>query len=271
MADGLDKMADAPREFFPSGWLPTKTAHEAIASLVLDDERVQEIERKAVHVKDMLASLDIVVTVASTMVMIAYTEESPLYKWLNNACRSSGTSFRLQEKALKNYLDFIFLMQKAMAQLPPFTGPTYRGVNCKLNSVYHKGQELFWHQFVSSTKSPIQTIRFLTITGEKLDKLIGTMFIMDVCVGTEVEFFSDFPKEEEVVLPTNTQWKVTDYIEDEQEKKQNLPILASYDLSGLDVYRLTQLTQLQSLSAVSNILPFPTPTNQPPPSLTKTW
>ena len=58
--------------------------------------------------------------------------------------------------------------------------------------------------------------------------------------GKEIEAYSAFPEEDEVLLKFNTFFKVTAKLQTEAEKKAELTDLAAYDLSLLDVYILHQ-------------------------------
>ena len=58
--------------------------------------------------------------------------------------------------------------------------------------------------------------------------------------GKEIEAYSAFPEEEEVLLKFNTFFKVTAKLQTEAEKKAELTDLTAYDLSLLDVYILHQ-------------------------------
>ncbi len=63
---------------------------------------------------------------------------------------------------------------------------------------------------------------------------------LQVDTGKELEMCSEYPDEEEVLLPLNSHFKVSKIIKDNGSKVQRLQ-LQHYDVSGLVVYVLEQL------------------------------
>ena len=128
---------------------------------------------------------------------------------------------------------------QASTTLPNFTGKVYRGVDTKLNpTAYAVGTSITWQQFSSTSKSQQQARKFLTVNGSSL---LGSIFVITVITAREIELFSAFPEEEEVLLGANSHFKVLSKLEGEAEKKAQLPDLSGYSMRDLDVYILKQL------------------------------
>merc|ERR1712012_789262 len=96
-------------------------------------------------------------------------------------------------------------------------------------------------QQLSSTSKKQQVARKFLFSPDG-SKLSGSFFAIDVkSAGKEIEMFSAFPDEEEVLLKYNVFFKVVKKLETEAEKKAELPHLSAYDMTDLDVYILRQL------------------------------
>jgi len=86
----------------------------------------------------------------------------------------------------------------------------------------------------------------LTATLAFLDKLAGkklqgSLFVITSMTGRDIRHFSEYPDEEEVLFPPNSQFRVDKVLTQVEEKDSMLSDLSAYDLSELDVYVLQQL------------------------------
>jgi hypothetical protein len=123
--------------------------------------------------------------------------------------------------------------------LPPYIGCAYRGLDAKLKaSAYGVGETITWQQFSSASRKQQVARRFTTQQG---DRLVGTLFVIECKTAKDIEDFSAFPEEAEVLLKYNTHFKVKSKVTDTAQKMQLLDDLSAYDLSLLDVYVLKEM------------------------------
>merc|ERR1719429_60097 len=102
---------------------------------------------------------------------MVYTAETSGFKTLTHAMRTPKTG-----KLLAKLLDFIHGLQAASRNLPVHKGMVFRGLGTLVNpNSYRVNEVVCWQAFSSSTKSLQQTLKFLRITGVKLD---GTLIII---------------------------------------------------------------------------------------------
>ena len=91
----------------------------------------------------------------------------------------------------------------------------------------------------STSKVQHQARKFLA--GGGANPLRGTMFVIEVKTGKEIDAFSAFPEEAEVLLKFNTFFKVVAKLQTEAEKQSRLGDLAAYNMAALDVYVMKQI------------------------------
>ena len=99
------------------------------------------------------------------------------------------------------------------------------------------GTTITWQPLSSASKSQITPLQFVITDGSRLS---GTYFIIESNGAKEIQELSTFPDEEEVVFRLNAVFTVTAKLTVAADKAAALPGLGSYDLTDLDVYRLTQ-------------------------------
>jgi len=169
--------------------------------------------------------------------IFAYTQEAAydLYGKLNQSCRTTGV---IHERRLALYLDYLHVLIEATTTLPNLAGVVYRGIDCKLNPAsYVVGTTITWQQFSSTSKKQQQARKFVTCDG---GRLAGSLLVLHVRTGKEIEIFSEFPEEEEVLLGANSFFRVESKLEGADEKRALLADLAAYDMTDLDVYVMRQ-------------------------------
>ena len=236
--DGIDAPAAGAREFFPSGWVPKHVVRDAIRVFGHSDSDLNALAAKGITLAAELSQFGVSMATDHATAVYAYTEEKPtnLYGKLNKACRTPGDA---SERRLAVYRDYLYHLQEAASTLPNYCGRVYRGIGSKMNpSTYANGSTITWQQFSSASKKQQQARKFLGVPTPL--QLSGSMFVMDVKSGKEIEELSQFPEEEEVLLRPNTFFKVVRRVSDAQ-KRTVLADLSGYDMANLDVYLLSQI------------------------------
>ena len=115
----------------------------------------------------------------------------------------------------------------------------YRGIQVKLPAdTYAVGKTITWQPLSSASKSQTVPLTFIKQEGYKL---YGSYFVIESNGAKEIEEFSEFPEEEEVLFPLNSHFKVVAKLETLAEKAAALTQLTAYDLTDLDVYKLKQI------------------------------
>merc|ERR1719334_1820079 len=161
-------------------------------------------------------------------------DDNNVHGKLNLACRRNGV-----EQRRKLYLNYLYYLNKGAGLLPTYVGRAYRGIRDRLpESYYRVGSKITWNQISSSSKSALVTINFLGKTND--GDLQGSLFILDIDSGYEIQFFSEIPHEEEVLLQLNSIFSVKKKIV-AQKKCEELPTLLAYNLENVDIYILKQL------------------------------
>ena len=103
----------------------------------------------------------------------------------------------MAERRLAVYRDYLHHLTEAISTIPAFLGVVYRGIDCKLNPAsYAVGSTITWQQFSSASKKAQQARKFLQPVGAS--GLGGSLFVIEVKTGREIDAFSAFPEEEEV-------------------------------------------------------------------------
>ncbi|NXR48130.1 NRT2 ribosyltransferase, partial [Hippolais icterina] len=135
--------------------------------------------------------------------LLAYTMEEGLYLEFNKAVRTAGRSRR-------EYLDTFhfkvmhFLLTAAVKDLRsarshPRCLHVYRGVD-SIRFIAGLGQTVRFGQFASTTLLKNVSDSYGT----------STTFEVDTCHGADIRHFSDYPQEEEVLIPPFETFKVTE-------------------------------------------------------------
>eukprot|EP00667_Euglena_gracilis_P009593 EG_transcript_9748 len=185
-----------------------------------------------------LHCIGVVVDAEAAAAVFAYTQEDAvgLYGKCNDACRTPGAA---AEKQLAQYRDYLHHLTQAISGLPNFYGTAYRGVGTRVPpGCYTVGHTITWQPFTSTTQCAMCAVRFVKECNRRLQ---GSLFVLHVKAGKDVQALSQFPHEYEVLLGLNSVWQVLGRCETEAEKKEEVPDFGEYDLSELDVYILKQL------------------------------
>ena len=104
----------------------------------------------------------------------------------------------------------------ALRKLPRVTGRTlYRGVRGKMNldkDHYYKGNVVMWPA-LSSTSPDMDTTKAFLAKGSKSGEATGTLFIIENAWGYNIQPYSLFPDEEEILLEPERQFRVVSVLE----------------------------------------------------------
>ena len=234
-ADGIDVTAAGARDFFPAGWMPTHCVRGAIKVFGHSDKDLDELAEKGSSLAEELKQFKVNISAEHTTAVYAYTEEKPtnLYGKLNLACRTPG-----EDQKLVVYRDYLHYLIEAVAAVPNFCGTVYRGMDTQpCPEFYAPGKTITWQQFSSASKQQQQACKFVKEVDPK--QLYGSMFVIHVKTGKQVELLSQFPEEEEVLLKPNSFFKTSNMVSND-EKVQLLSDLSAYDMTHLHVYQLTE-------------------------------
>eukprot|EP00971_Amphidinium_carterae_P130785 2590737-Amphidinium_carterae.1 len=148
------------------------------------------------------------------------------------------------DNQLRLFADYIFNTERALSNMPAHVssraGPVFRGMNALLpRVVYAPAAKITWQSFTSCTKKQQVILSFLDkLPGRKLQ---GSVLVIDSTTAKDISHVSEYPHEEEVLLPPNSQFEVKVVVSDVGEKLSVLPDFAAYDLSDLHVYLLEQV------------------------------
>eukprot|EP00906_Rhabdomonas_costata_P001344 RCo002214 len=115
-------------------------------------------------------------------------------------------------KGIEFWRYLIFSFDVALRGIPRTVNlsKVYRGINIKFDAQvsYAQGKIVIWAAFTSSSLSKSVAEEFIKVksNGELKD---GTVFIIDPMSCKSIEKYSRFPREREMVFPSNTKFQVT--------------------------------------------------------------
>ena len=142
-------------------------------------------------------------TVSEAASVHLYTQETPLYPYLNAALGDYGDWGK--RASLHHYLPYVKLLRAALLKVPPLSATVvYRGVHMPLNQLIdsaHVGQEVQWWAFTSTSSSKKFPKEFIGST--------GTLFQINSNDGRDISQYSDADGEEEVILLPGSKFVVS--------------------------------------------------------------
>ena len=110
----------------------------------------------------------------------------------------------------------LYLVMSALRKLPRVTGRTlYRGVRGEVSldkDHYCKGNVVMWPA-LSSTSPSVDTTKAFLAKGSRSGEATGTLFIIDKAWGYDIQPYSLFPDEEEILLEPERQFRVVSVLE----------------------------------------------------------
>ena len=120
--------------------------------------------------------------------------------------------------SLQSASGLLYIVMTALRKLPRVTGTTlYRGLRCEVstdNDHYHKGNIITWPA-LSSTSPDMKATKAFLAKGSKTGKATGTLFIIENGWGYDIQPYSLFPEEAEVLLEPERQFKVASVAQEE--------------------------------------------------------
>ena len=124
--------------------------------------------------------------------------ENSVYYILNNNLRSAN------RQSLKPWFFYLKLLLTALSRLPLRPGTVFRGMNGDTKQKYTTGDSIIWWGFTSCTSSidALRNKQFLDSTGPR------TFFTIECQSGRDIQQFSYFEDEKEVLLPPGRYFKV---------------------------------------------------------------
>ena len=135
------------------------------------------------------------------------------YRLLNTALVGRNTAGLARAK------DALYLVMTALRKLPKVRGRIlYRGVRSEVNldkDHYHEGNIITWPAFSSTSPDSKATKAFLSSGSVRGKKASGVFFIIENGWGYNIQPYSMFPDEEEILLEPERQFKVKSVIESE--------------------------------------------------------
>jgi hypothetical protein len=133
-------------------------------------------------------------SVADAAAVHLYSQETPLYRYVNGGLAGHGGEGR---DALPHYLPYIKLLLAALLKLPPQCATNvYRGIKLPLNTLIpnaNVGQKVVWWAFTSTSRSKIAPKDFIGST--------GTLFQISSNDGRDISRYSGANEEEVILLP----------------------------------------------------------------------
>lgn len=132
-----------------------------------------------------------------------YTMEggnNSFYRTLNKILRTED------RRAATPWFPYLKLLDTAFQKLPTVKRCVWRGVAGHVGSQFKRGQELVWWS-VSSCSTDIDVIK--QFLGTK-----STLFMIECLNGKDISAYTNYPKEQEVVLLPGTQLRVRGHVLD---------------------------------------------------------
>ena len=172
------------------------------------------------------------VTVDDAAAIAMYTYDFGFEKLEKNPYRIINKNIASRNfSGLQDIKDLIFLVLTALRKLPRVEGKTlYRGVRADVNTDedhYSEDNTITWPALSSTSPSMKSTKAFLA-SGSKSGKAAGTLFIIEDGWGYDIQPYSLFADEAEILLEPDRQFKVTGVIGGEPTiinlKMENTPL-----------------------------------------------
>eukprot|EP00667_Euglena_gracilis_P000309 EG_transcript_309 len=243
-ADGVDVVAKARRQFYPSTYRPPCAMREWVLTWLAADgrfgphfaQRLWEDVTVAVETSgSAVFETHPKLTEDEFRALFIYTyfsEGAPvqLFKELNRAMRQ-GT-----DAEVARFLPLVWYIDNALQHLSPHVGYVFRGVNSRIDkTLYSLGQEVCWTQFSSTSMDKRVAQEFLSGGDQG-----GTLFIVYSLSSCPVAAISHLPHQQECLFPANTLFKVTTVV-----PESHLQILGT----NADIVALRQVPAKNSTAA----------------------
>ena len=140
-----------------------------------------------------------------------YTYDFGSKDFESNPYRIINRSFAEMQRAS----GLMYFVMSAPRKLPRVTGRMlYRGVRGEVSldkDHYHRGSVVTWPA-LSSTSPGMEATKTFLAKGSKSGEATGTLFIIDKGWGYDIQPYSLFPDEEEILLEPERQFRVVSVI-----------------------------------------------------------
>ncbi|MBL7671007.1 MAG: hypothetical protein JNM39_11030 [Bdellovibrionaceae bacterium] len=127
---------------------------------------------------------------------------------------AEGSSDRMDRKNLNDVISFVRRFDEALGKLPSFTGHLFRGTAITLTQASEilsgNIKELFMPAYTSTSLDIGDAFDFIRLSRKPLKKLSTLMVIEGT--GKLISFRGDFQKEEEILIPRNATFQITNAI-----------------------------------------------------------
>ena len=124
--------------------------------------------------------------------------QQSLYVIFNQDLRTKNRS------TIEKWQLYLKLLMSALNKLPSQRLTVYRGVNKDISKDFTEGTQFVWSSATSCTRDASVAPYFANNSND-----IGTLFQIEVSSGRDISSFSEFPKEEEVLIRPGTKFLVT--------------------------------------------------------------
>ena len=225
-------------EIYPKDYKPPQSIKEALMNAGMNEEDAEEVDIECIGNAELLKDKGLVTeefNVEDAAAVALYTfdfgkdgmyEMNP-YRLLNKALSTK----KKEEKAkqLVKVRDVLYLVMCALRKLPAVKGVTlYRGIRDKVDmNQYKEGSTVTWPGFSSTTPDMNTTKAFLTNMrderegeerdgGEDETTMKGTLFVIEEAWGYDVQPYSIFSDEEEILLEPERVFEVTSVVDSDE-------------------------------------------------------
>jgi hypothetical protein len=168
-----------------------------------------DVEAKALEIPWVQPPPPVELEANELCAIVAYTHDTKtgnprdnLYFQLNEQLRSRDTAARTEMVSV--WGPIVHFLLKGMSKLPDYEGIVYRGYPNKAEVLaqYKKRRPIQWGAFSSTSKSFDATKAFT-------DQQTGVIFKIDVSSGKDINAYSFFPCEDEILLSPCHRFQVT--------------------------------------------------------------
>eukprot|EP00756_Hemistasia_phaeocysticola_P003038 Hpha_TRINITY_DN12032_c0_g1::TRINITY_DN12032_c0_g1_i1::g.140839::m.140839 len=167
-----------------------------------------------------------------------YSLNSPLCYTVGAAMRN--VAFKGARTDFEPMKDFAYALHRAMCVLPKYEGTVFRAMDFKVDeSLYARGAVVTLPHATSASWCPSVVKDFLGKEGRS-GGVKGTILILKVARGRNIERFSQYPEEREVLISTNTQFRVVG--RPEVGMRTLLEGALEIDLSGVAIVELQEIS-----------------------------
>ena len=135
------------------------------------------------------------------LALICYTlEKPPVYRFFNNDTRKGYTGDGMDFPIMSHLLREGCRKILGSVSTGSRTKIVYRGVGIQFHG--HVGQEIRFGSYTSTTGSK-------SVADEFMKSVDGTMFVLKTKLGAPISILSEYPDEEEVLVPPYEVFKIT--------------------------------------------------------------